>query len=243
MERSSTCRLIPLIVLGSALAFVACGSTSPDVQSTPDRDGSAGGIDLRSAERTYTITTTECGYASATKGTGVALGLGQVLTSAHVVIAASLVEVRNPAGEQFEARIVALDPGLDLALLQIPDDGLDPLEFQQLEEGESAIVQTRAGAVSVEVAQTLNLDVFEIRGTGRSQRAGYRLTGTTESGDSGSGLFGDHGLAGSVFATTTEDDETTWATAASEIEDFLREEFSGGYVCDPEESRIVEVSG
>lgn len=243
MERSSTCRLIPLIVLVSTLAFVGCGRTSPETPLAPAADRPAGGAGLLAAERTYGITTTECGYASATEGTGVAIGSGQVLTSAHVVIAASLVEVRTPAGEQLEARIVALDPGRDLALLQIPDDGLAPLEFQQLEEGEPASVQTRAGAISVDVAQTLKLDVFEIRGPGRSQRAGYRLTGTTESGDSGSGLFGDDGLAGSVFATTTDDDETTWATAASEIREFLREEYPDGYICDPEESKVVEESG
>ncbi len=226
--------IVCVLVVGVLLA--GCSSDGASVSDTE-----AAGVP-QAAARTYGIVSAKCGDASATEGTGVAIGDGRVLTAAHVVIAASSVVVSLPDGTEVEGRTTAIDVDRDLALVQVAGDGFIAPEFVELDQGETATVYTRSRAVPVEVEQVLVLDVFEVRGTGRSTRAGYRLSGVIESGDSGSGLFTDGGLAGSVFATSTDEELISWATASSEIEAFLDESVVMAYVCDPEESKVVAVS-
>ena len=56
-------------------------------------------------------------------GAGVLAGDGLVLTNLHVVGRARSVQVSLEDGSRYEARVVARDPQVDLALLQIPANG------------------------------------------------------------------------------------------------------------------------
>jgi len=65
-------------------------------------------------------------------GSGVVIEGKRILTNAHVVAYASLVQVQgNQAGDKIAATIVATDPGIDLAVLKLEDesffDGRRPL--------------------------------------------------------------------------------------------------------------------
>lgn len=66
--------------------------------------------------------------AEATVGAGVAVGEGHVLTNAHVVRqAAGPIRLRSADGtREAEARIVALSPAMDLAVLAMPQGFLRP---------------------------------------------------------------------------------------------------------------------
>ena len=56
-------------------------------------------------------------------GAGVLAGDGQVLTNLHVVGRARSVQVQLDDGSSYDARVIASDPHVDLALLQIPSNG------------------------------------------------------------------------------------------------------------------------
>jgi S1-C subfamily serine protease len=66
-------------------------------------------------------------------GSGVIIGGHYILTNAHVVEYATQVEVQgNQAGDKISASVIALAPGIDLALLKLDDDSFfakrQPLE-------------------------------------------------------------------------------------------------------------------
>jgi len=65
-------------------------------------------------------------YASHGMGAGVVWQRGLVLTNYHVVKHASTSGVSLPDGGEFSARLVATDPAIDLALMQIDDDRTPP---------------------------------------------------------------------------------------------------------------------
>jgi len=56
-------------------------------------------------------------------GAGVLAGDGQVLTNLHVVGRARSVQVLLDDSSSYDARVIASDPAVDLALLQIPGNG------------------------------------------------------------------------------------------------------------------------
>ncbi len=167
------------------------------------------------------------------------MGDGQILTAAHVVLGSSSIDVTTPEDARYSGQVVAIDAKRDLALIQIADDELHPVTFAIAAVGDKAVVETRSASVDVSISQTVLLDMAEIGGSERSERRGIRLDGTTASGDSGSGLFTADGLAGLVFATTTDDDAVTWATGSSEIETFLTEATPQHYSCDAVESELI----
>lgn len=56
-------------------------------------------------------------------GTGVVIEGKRILTNAHVVLYASQVQVQaNQSGDKITARVVAISPGIDLALLALEDE-------------------------------------------------------------------------------------------------------------------------
>src|SRR5580658_2259978 len=56
-------------------------------------------------------------------GSGVVLEGNRILTNSHVVLFASQIQIQaNQAGDKIGASIVALAPGIDLALLKLDDD-------------------------------------------------------------------------------------------------------------------------
>jgi serine protease Do len=62
-----------------------------------------------------------------TGGTGFLIdGKGWMVTNAHVVDHANVVKVQNNNGQEFNARIVRIDPGSDLAFLKIEDEDFKP---------------------------------------------------------------------------------------------------------------------
>ena len=86
-------------------------------------------------------------------GTGVVLTAdGEILTNAHVVKGATTVKIRF-AGETEprEAKILASDPGNDLALLKIDAMGLKPALFAQ-------VGSVRVGDAVVAIGYALDLD-------------------------------------------------------------------------------------
>lgn len=56
-------------------------------------------------------------------GSGVVIAGNRILTNAHVVLYASQIQIQgNQSGDKLSAKVVAIAPGIDLALLQLDDD-------------------------------------------------------------------------------------------------------------------------
>ena len=56
-------------------------------------------------------------------GSGVVIEGSRILTNAHVVLYASQVEIQaNQAGDKIAAKVVAIAPGIDLAVLKLDDE-------------------------------------------------------------------------------------------------------------------------
>ena len=92
---------------------------------------------------------------------------GYILTNHHVVDGAETVRVRLSSGEVFDAEIVGSDPLNDLAVLQIDQDGLPPIEIRPEDEplvvGETVVAIGSPfgldGSVTSGIISALNRDL------------------------------------------------------------------------------------
>ncbi len=103
-------------------------------------------------------------------------GNGQVLTNAHVVDGATAVYVTLDSGERVEARLLGLDPVLDLALLKVESNGRLPA----VTLGDSGKV--RVGDEVIAIGNPLGLDQTMTRGivSGINRILANSLTSTDE---------------------------------------------------------------
>ncbi len=214
--------MVAVVVLGVSSRLG--GSTSPD-------------------ERSVSIRTTGCGHVSKTKGSGVAVGGDIVVTVAHVVIGASTVHVTTPDAKEHPGAIVALDTHRDLALVWVPDLDLPPVAIADSRAAGRALIVggARSGTVEADIRRHVPVVIEEVGGLDRYQRDGYEVEAATGRGDSGAGLYEGKSLLGVVFATAADDDQTTWVTASTEIENFLAIGRGPEYHCDEATSRVVRL--
>ncbi len=245
-------RLTALLVIMAGLSAGSCAEPGP----------------VPPVDRTMAVVTSGCGAAPATIGSAVLLGDGIALTAAHVVAGADVIGLLDAAslpaertwpafspgallGEADEASILALDTVRDLAIVSTGATAEDMT--RELEPAVAAAdtsvwihgVASPDPALGI-VAERTVIVTDEVRGSDRVERDGYRLTATTERGDSGAGLWTvDDRLVGMVFAVSTADDRRTWAVSGLEIAAFIDEiETSGAtsFRCREAESRVVAES-
>lgn len=204
--------LLGLIVAGCAAGGSPAGS---DDSST---------VTIGPVGRAAIIATEGCGFASGRTGSGVAVGGGLVVTVAHLVVHASSAAVSiggGPAND--ETVVVAVDAQRDLALLHLPGQDLPDLAMASARKGDrgSVVGAATSGTVPFRIRGAVELSIEDVLGSERHSRLGYQLEAVTAGGDSGAGVYDAQGrLIGVVFATS-DDGATTWATAATEIQDFL----------------------
>jgi len=193
-------------------------------------------------ERTVTISTAGCGYATEAVSSGVVVGDGLVLTAAHGVRGSSAVEVTALGGTARPATVVGLDMRRDLALLSVPGLGAPALALANAAAGDVGRIvgASASGTIPYLIRRAVDITIDRIGGEGGHERIGYELEATSRTGDSGAGAYDDQGrLIGIVFATSDDGTGATWITASSEVGGFLTDDRTGPWVCDPDESRIV----
>jgi len=166
------------------------------------------------------------GFVAARRG-----GAARVVTNAHVVagVAAPFVQPQG-AGRRYPATVVAYDPALDLAVLDVPGLAADALpRADQLERGDAAVVAgfpldgpyTLATARVRSVLKAQGRDIYD-RDT--VVRDVYSVYTTVEPGNSGGPLLTEDGrVAGVVFARSLDDASTGYALTPSELDDVLSE--------------------
>ena len=158
-------------------------------------------------------------------------GSARVVTNAHVVAGVTDPLVQ-PGGEgpQHPATVVAYDPGLDLAVLDVPGLDAAPLpRAAELARGDAALVvgfpldgpyAVQPGRVR-EVLRAQGRDVYD---TTDVVREVYSVYAQVQPGNSGGPLLTEDGeVAGVVFAKSLDDEETGYALTPRELDRVLAE--------------------
>jgi S1-C subfamily serine protease len=216
------------ILDGSGMPRVFSGLFPETIAPAPRPDSSVGHTaKVRKAAASIVKIRTiaeSCGRAQ--EGSGWVSAQHRVVTNAHVVAGASSVSVQ-PQGEgpRLKATVVAFDPDLDLAVLEVPGVDAAPLRRTgALERGAGVVVAgfPQDGPYRVTPARVrgvLQAPGDDIYGGGGVTREVYSLYAGVQPGNSGGPVLTKDGrVAGTVFARSMVDAETGYALTNAETE-------------------------
>lgn len=163
------------------------------------------------------------------EGTGFVFDERRVMTNAHVVGGVDEPTVQiGGEGRLYDAKVVLYDWERDIAVLDVPDLKVRPLEFADFEDGDarsgdSAIVAgfPENGSYDVRSARIrgrINANGPDIYHRGTVRRDVYSLFATVRQGNSGGPLLTTDGkVYGVIFARSLDDADTGYALTADEI--------------------------
>ena len=151
---------------------------------------------------------------------------GRIVTVAHTIAGASEIAVVDSDGTEHIARVMAFDKDSDLAVLDAPTIGVEPLMLGAITVGPAYLfVWSRNGgteAKPVEVLKRLRITIEDIYIDEIVQRTGLEIEGDVEIGDSGGAIVSDRGkVMGIVYANSRERGSVGFATDVAEIRDVL----------------------
>lgn len=164
------------------------------------------------------------------EGTGFVFSDRRVMTNAHVVGGVDEPTVQiGGQGRLYDAKVVLYDWRRDIAVLDVPDLHVKPLQFattdNDAETGDSAIVAgfPENGSYDVRSARVrarIDASGPDIYHRGTVRRDVYSLYTTVRQGNSGGPLLTPEGkVYGVVFAKSLDDPDTGYALTADEIRD------------------------
>ncbi|WP_018297930.1 MarP family serine protease [Corynebacterium lubricantis] len=159
-------------------------------------------------------------------GSGFVASPDYVITNAHVVAGTEKVGLDTRLGTQ-EATVVYYNPDVDIAVLHVPNLGLEPLQFaeQVASSGDDAVVMGYPESGPFEAAPARVRDRITIAGpdiyaTGRVEREAYTVRGTIRQGNSGGPLMDTNGdVLGVVFGASVDSTGTGYALTSREVRD------------------------
>jgi len=208
--------------VAAALALVntACSSTSTGTASTavlpdPAATALAAAVDIHA---------TGC-RTTDVRGAGALIAGSFILTAAHVVSGAVSITVRpaTPGADAVAARLVAIDPVHDLALLDV-----DPNELAQLRPldvgagaaagaGDTGVAvlfrDDAAVVVPYTIAKPVIVRILDIHHENTVSRPGYEVDIAIAAGDSGAVMVATDGHAiGVLYAKSREADARAFAS-------------------------------
>lgn len=175
-------------------------------------------------------------------GSGVVIAGPRILTNAHVVMHASEVFVQlSQGGDQHTAKVTAIAPGIDLAIVELVDpsglDGIAPLSLAaELPRPKShiSVYGYPKGGDDLSVTDGI---VSRIEYTGYNFGAwGTRVQvdAALNPGNSGGPAIQDGKIAGLVFSKIQEADNIGYLIPPEEIESFLKDAADGKYDGNPQ---------
>lgn len=161
-------------------------------------------------------------------GSGFVSAPDYVVTNAHVVAGTETVELDTVLGLK-QATVVMYDPEVDLAVLHVPNLGLEPLRPAPgvAGNGDNAMVMGFPGngpfTVSpVRIRERLNISGPNIYATGRTEREAFTLRGSIRQGNSGGPLLSESGdVIGVVFGTAVDGTDTGYALTIRQMDDVV----------------------
>jgi S1-C subfamily serine protease len=157
------------------------------------------------------------------EGSGFVYARERVMTNAHVVAGTRSVEIEAD-GRRHDARVVAYDPDLDLAVLYVPGLAAPAMKFaeQPARTGADAVVlgYPLDGPFNAQSARIRDLgditgpNIYESRNVTREV---YTIRAPVRSGNSGGPLVDTEGrVLGVIFAAAADDDSTGFAVSAEQ---------------------------
>lgn len=156
---------------------------------------------------------------------------GLVLTAAHVVAGADEIVVSRPGRPTATATIVAFDPEMDLAYLDVGSwyGTPQPVASDHVDAGDRGVAWVyRDGEpveVPVHIRRRVNIRTEDIYVEGETNRPGFELDAAIESGDSGGAVLVDGELAGVIWARSRRFEDRAYAidpSRAGELIDHQR---------------------
>jgi S1-C subfamily serine protease len=199
---------------------------APDTGPPPEEIPIAADVVERATASTINVETEGCGRRF--EGSGFTIQPGLVVTNAHVVAGADVVEARLPDGPLLPATVVVFDPDRDLALLQVEDLPQEPLERATADVGTVGVVIGYPGGqdvprvAPVEVRDKRNALGRDIYGRDRTEREVLFLSAELEQGDSGSPVINADGrVVGVTFAISPDRATSAFALDRTELEAVL----------------------
>ncbi|MEU4268135.1 MarP family serine protease [Streptomyces sp. NPDC026092] len=160
------------------------------------------------------------------EGTGFVFDERRVMTNAHVVGGVDEPTVQiGGEGKLYDAKVVLYDWQRDIAVLDVPNLNVKPLQFTEKDarSGDSAIVAgfPENGSYDVRSARVrgrINAQGPDIYHRGEVRRDVYSLYATVRQGNSGGPLLTEDGkVSGVIFARSLDDKNTGYALTVDEI--------------------------
>jgi S1-C subfamily serine protease len=187
--------------------------------------GGGGDDGVDPADAVVAIGATGC-RRTPTRADGVVVADDLVATVAHAIAGETEITVVGPDGRDLPGDVVAIDTGLDAAVVRVDGLGLPALDRGDLEDGEAVTMWTSDHGVvesaSAEVLRRVTVRTTDIYREGEHLRPGFELEADVEAGDSGGGLVDADGeLVGIVWATSRERDHRAWAMPIEAIDPLL----------------------
>jgi S1-C subfamily serine protease len=159
------------------------------------------------------------------EGSGFVVSDHTVMSNAHVVAGSNSVTVQDTDGNSYDATVVSYDPGVDIAILDVPGLPAPPLAFANAPAatGTDALVMGFPDAGSFEATPARIREVVELNGpdiyrTTTVTRQVYTISGTVRQGDSGGPLLDLNGqVLGVVFGMAVDDPDTGFVMTAEQV--------------------------
>lgn len=199
---------------------------APDTGPPPSQIPVPADVLARVTASTVNVESDGCGGRF--EGSGWTVAEDTVVTNAHVVAGVEELRVRRPDGELLAGRVVAFDDDRDLALLEVPGLGQQPLPLARAEVGtDGATVgypggqdEPRPQPASVRDRRpTVGRDIY---GRDTVERQVLFLSANLARGDSGSPLVDRQGrVVGTVFAVSPDQPSTAFALDVNEVQAVL----------------------
>lgn len=172
-------------------------------------------------------------------GTGVIIDGNRILTNAHVVAYATQVYVQPyQSAERVEAKVVAYAPGVDLALIELPEDEQDFFKDRPALALDDELPAIR-GDVSAYGYPVGGEDLSVTKGiVSRIEVANYKhgflglriqVDAALNPGNSGGPALIDDKVVGIVFSGMSQADNIGYLIPVKEVKDFLKDAEDGTY--------------
>lgn len=175
----------------------------------------------RTAENVVKVSSFGCG--GLVTGSGFPVGVGYIVTNAHVVSGTNAHAIIMPGGRQMKATVVFFDPEKDVAVLSVPDYTGPGLTFGPGQRGtKGAVIGYPGGGpekvVPAVVDGTMDAEGRDIYNENLVTRQIYVMQASVHPGNSGGPLVDLEGrVLGIVFATSASDPNQAYALTDDEI--------------------------
>ena len=153
---------------------------------------------------------------------GFVVAPGLVATVAHGVQGQTSITF-----DGVSASVIALDARTDTAMLRV-NSNKEPLAFGAAREGETVRISLVGNQLDTSVKSIVTITHTNIPAHTSFQRLGFVLDRPVQFGNSGAPVINDGGqVVGMVYATAADDDQASYAVAASEIQTTLANALAG----------------